>query len=167
LQRQAAGRPSADESKAEIRSFHAAMQLADPRVIQLIPEKDTPWTSNAITIWAQPHPAAADQYSRPAADRGPWGPHEFMLIWTTFGYADDTPEMEQHRLRQNKHLRPRRLPRDRRQRGAQVRAGRSSPLRPALPASRRSAATMKARTPSSPIAPSDRCTVHYRESMGF
>ena len=24
-----------------------------------------------------------------------------MLIWTTFGYADDSQEMEEHRLRQN------------------------------------------------------------------
>ena len=32
---------SNDESKSDIRSFHAAMQLADPRVIELIPEKDS------------------------------------------------------------------------------------------------------------------------------
>ena len=94
------GRPSDDESKAEIRSFHAAMQLADPRVIQLIPEKDTPWTSNAITIW--PNLILLRQTNILGLRQiVPMGPHEFMLIWTTFGYADDTPEMEQHRLRQN------------------------------------------------------------------
>ena len=94
------GRPSNDESKTEIRSFHAAMQLADPRVIQLIPEKDTPWTSNAITIW--PNLILLRQTNILGLRQiVPMGPHEFMLIWTTFGYADDTPEMEQHRLRQN------------------------------------------------------------------
>ena len=31
----------------------------------------------------------------------PMGPNEFMLIWTTFGYADDSEAMTQHRLRQN------------------------------------------------------------------
>jgi salicylate 5-hydroxylase large subunit len=28
------------------------------------------------------------------------GPHAFDLMWTFFGYADDTPEMTQRRLRQ-------------------------------------------------------------------
>ncbi len=94
------GRPQNDESKSEIRSFHSAMQLADPRVIQLIREHDHPWTSNAMTIW--PNLILLRQTNILGLRHiVPTGPHEFMLIWTTFGYADDTPEMEQHRLRQN------------------------------------------------------------------
>ncbi|RAI44424.1 aromatic ring-hydroxylating oxygenase subunit alpha [Rhodoplanes roseus] len=94
------GRPDNDPSKSEIRSFHAAMQLADPRVIQLIPEKDSPWTSNAITIW--PNLILLRQTNILGARQiVPMGPNQFMLIWTTFGFADDSPEMEQHRLRQN------------------------------------------------------------------
>jgi anthranilate 1,2-dioxygenase large subunit len=94
------GRPENDESKSEIRSFHAAMQLADPRVIQLIRENDGPWTSNAITIW--PNLILLRQTNILGLRQiVPIDPNNFMLIWTTFGYADDTPEMEQHRLRQN------------------------------------------------------------------
>ncbi|HEY3738995.1 MAG TPA: Rieske 2Fe-2S domain-containing protein [Bryobacteraceae bacterium] len=94
------GRPENDESKTEIRSFHAAMQLADPRVIQLIRENDGPWTSNAITIW--PNLILLRQTNILGLRQiVPIDPNNFMLIWTTFGYADDTPEMEQHRLRQN------------------------------------------------------------------
>lgn len=94
------GRPENDESKSDIKSFHAAMQLADPRVIQLIPEKESVWTSNAITIW--PNLILLRQTNILGARQiVPLSPNEFMLIWTTFGYADDTREMEEHRLRQN------------------------------------------------------------------
>jgi anthranilate 1,2-dioxygenase large subunit len=30
----------------------------------------------------------------------PKSPNEFLLIWTLLGFAEDTPEMERHRLRQ-------------------------------------------------------------------
>jgi phenylpropionate dioxygenase-like ring-hydroxylating dioxygenase large terminal subunit len=93
-------RPANDQNKSEIRSFHAAMKLADPRVIQHIPEKDSPWTSNAITIW--PNLILLRQTNILGARQiVPMGPNQFMLIWTTFGYADDEAAMEQHRLRQN------------------------------------------------------------------
>ncbi len=94
------GRPENDDSKADIRSFRAAMQLADPRVIELIPEKESVWTSNAVTIW--PNLILLRQTNILGARQiVPLSPNEFMLIWTTFGYADDTREMEEHRLRQN------------------------------------------------------------------
>jgi len=94
------GRPENDESKSEIRSFHAAMQLADPRVIELIPEKESVWSSNAVTIW--PNLILLRQTNILGTRQiVPLSPNEFMLIWTTFGYADDTREMEEHRLRQN------------------------------------------------------------------
>jgi anthranilate 1,2-dioxygenase large subunit len=94
------GRPENDQSKQEIRSFHAAMKLADPRVLQLIPEKDSPWTSNAITIW--PNLILLRQTNILGARQiVPMGVNQFMLIWTTFGYADDNDAMVQHRLRQN------------------------------------------------------------------
>ncbi len=94
------GRPENDQSKSEIRSFHAAMQLADPRVIQLVHEKDSPWTSNAITIW--PNLVLLRQTNILGARHiVPMGPNQFMLIWTTFGFADDDTDMEEHRLRQN------------------------------------------------------------------
>ena len=98
-------RPANDESKSDIRSFHNKMQLADPRVIQLIPEKDSPWTSNAITIW--PNLILLRQTNILGARQiVPMGPNNFMLIWTTFGFADDDDDMVAHRLRQNNMFGP-------------------------------------------------------------
>lgn len=94
------GRLENDQDKAEIRSFHAGMQLADPSVLDIIKEKDSPWTSNAITIW--PNLILLRQTNILGARHiVPMGPNEFQLIWTTFGFEDDTPELERHRLRQN------------------------------------------------------------------
>lgn len=94
------GRPENDESKQEIRSFHAAMKLEDPRVIELIREHDSTWTSNAMTIW--PNLILLRQTNILGTRQVvPMGPDKFMLIWATFGYEDDTEEMTQHRLRQN------------------------------------------------------------------
>lgn len=94
------GRPDNDASKSDIRSFHATMELADPRVLEFIVESDSPWSSNAVTIW--PNLILLKQTNIfNARHIVPMGPDEFMLIWISFGYADDTPEMEAHRLRQN------------------------------------------------------------------
>jgi phenylpropionate dioxygenase-like ring-hydroxylating dioxygenase large terminal subunit len=98
-------RPSNDAEKSEIRSFRPTMELADPRVLEFIKEKDSPWSSNAITIW--PNLILLRQMNILGARHiVPLNPNEFMLIWTTFGYAGDTEEMEQHRLRQNNMFGP-------------------------------------------------------------
>ena len=94
------GRPADDDTKADIKSFHASMKLEDPRVIEFIRESDSPWTSNAMTIW--PNLILLRQTNILGTRQVvPISPNEFLLIWTTFGYADDTEEMTQHRLRQN------------------------------------------------------------------
>ena len=94
------GRPENDVSKAEIASFRAAMELADPRVLHLVREKDSPWTSNAITLW--PNLILLRQTNIFGARHiVPMGPDRFQLIWTTFGFADDDHALEEHRLRQN------------------------------------------------------------------
>ncbi|MBX3453650.1 Rieske 2Fe-2S domain-containing protein [Ferrovibrio sp.] len=94
------GRPDNDASKAEIRSFKAAMQLADPSILEFNKEFDSPWTSSAITIW--PNLILIRQLNILSLRMiVPQGPNEFMLVWTAFGYEDDSPELEQHRLRQN------------------------------------------------------------------
>jgi hypothetical protein len=36
----------------------------------------------------------------------PKGPHAFVLVWTCFGYADDSPELRSHRLNQMNLLGP-------------------------------------------------------------
>lgn len=99
-QRRAAERPKEDETTAEIASFKASMQLADPSVLNLIPESDSPWHSNALTIW--PNMILIRQTNIFSARQiVPMGTDRFMLVWVSFGFADDTPEMENHRLRQN------------------------------------------------------------------
>ncbi|MDO9435539.1 Rieske 2Fe-2S domain-containing protein [Hydrogenophaga sp.] len=89
-----------DETKAQINSFKEGMTLADPRVLDFIPEFNSDWSSSAITIW--PNLILLRQMNILSARQiVPTGPNSFMLVWTAFGYEDDTPEMTQHRLRQN------------------------------------------------------------------
>ena len=89
-----------DETKAQINSFKEGMTLADPRVLDFIPEFNSDWSSSAITIW--PNLILLRQMNILSARQiVPTGPNTFMLVWTAFGYDDDTEEMTQHRLRQN------------------------------------------------------------------
>lgn len=92
--------PTIDEHKAQIKSFRAGMTLADPRVLDFFREFDSEWSSSAITIW--PNLILLRQMNILSARQiVPTGPGEFILIWTAFGYEDDTEEMTRHRLRQN------------------------------------------------------------------
>lgn len=95
-----AGRPTIDEDKAAIGSFHEAMKLNDPRIIEFVREFSSPWSSSAITLW--PNVIILRQTNILGTRHiVPNGPNEFILVWTVFGYADDSPEMTRHRLRQN------------------------------------------------------------------
>ncbi|MEJ0071454.1 MAG: SRPBCC family protein [Pseudomonadota bacterium] len=125
-QRPAAGRPADDETKRDIGSFRAGLTLADPRVLEFVEEFDADWTSCAMTIW--PNLSLLRQLNiLNLRQLVPQGPHGLLLIWTSFGYVDDDAAMTQHRLRQNNIFGPRRLPRHRRQRGAEIRPGRAAP----------------------------------------
>ncbi|HZY20722.1 MAG TPA: aromatic ring-hydroxylating dioxygenase subunit alpha [Ramlibacter sp.] len=96
---------------AGVSSFKADMVLNDPRLLDVVPE---PW-------WKIPDPAnpGADitptvtmitlfpslivqQQVNSLSTRHivPRGEGEFDFVWTHFGFADDTPEMTQRRLRQ-------------------------------------------------------------------
>ena len=95
-----ADRPANDESKVDIRSFKPGMKLADPRVLDFVTEFDSPWSSSAITIW--PNLILIRQMNILSLRMlVPQGPGRFMIVWTAFGYEDDSAEMTQHRLRQN------------------------------------------------------------------
>jgi len=97
--RPAAG-PANDATKTDIRSFKPAMKLADPRVLEFVQEFDSPWSSSAITIF--PSLILIRQLNILSARMiVPQGPGKFMLVWTAFGYADDSEELVRHRLRQN------------------------------------------------------------------
>jgi anthranilate 1,2-dioxygenase large subunit len=94
------GRPENDEAKADIASFKASMTLADPRVIEFRREHASKWSSAAMTIW--PNLALIRQTNILSIRQiVPVAPDKFLLIWTSVGYAEDSPDMTAHRLRQN------------------------------------------------------------------
>ena len=94
-----------------VTSFKANMALNDTRLLDVVPE---PW-------WTIPDPANEGQTITPTVTMltlfpsliiqqqvnslstrhiTPRGEGEFDFVWTHFGFADDTPEMTQRRLRQ-------------------------------------------------------------------
>jgi salicylate 5-hydroxylase large subunit len=94
-----------------VTSFKANMALNDDRLLDVTPE---PW-------WTIPDPAHPGQDITPTVTMitlfpsliiqqqvnslstrhiVPRGEGEFDFVWTHFGFADDTPEMTQRRLRQ-------------------------------------------------------------------
>ena len=95
----------AEEDKTEMSAFHDNMKLNDPRVLEYVREFDSPWSGNMITIWPN---LVVQRQSNTLGVRHivPQGPHQLLMIWTMFGYADDTEEMRQHRLRQGNLMGP-------------------------------------------------------------
>ncbi|MDX3905742.1 MAG: Rieske 2Fe-2S domain-containing protein [Pigmentiphaga sp.] len=92
--------PTLDEHKVEIKSFKPGMKLADERVLDFFREFDSDWSSSAMTIW--PNLILLRQMNILSARQiVPLGPAKFLLVWTAFGYEDDSDAMTQHRLRQN------------------------------------------------------------------
>jgi salicylate 5-hydroxylase large subunit len=96
---------------AGVTSFKAGMTLHDDRLLDVVPE---PW-------WKIPDPARPGEAITPTVTMitlfpglvvqqqvnslstrqiVPCGPGSFDFVWTHFGFADDTPEMTQRRLRQ-------------------------------------------------------------------
>ncbi len=94
-----------------VTSFKANMTLHDDRLLDVVPE---PWwkvddpsnpstdimpTVTMITLFPS---LIIQQQVNSLSTRHivPRGPGEFDFVWTHFGFADDTPEMTQRRLRQ-------------------------------------------------------------------
>ena len=90
-------RPS--EATAQMRSFRPGFALRDPRLLD--PVREFPGDATVVmqTIWPN---LIVQQQSNTLAMRQivPIDTASFDLAWTFFGYADDTPEMRQRRLRQ-------------------------------------------------------------------
>ena len=94
-----------------VSSFHENMKLHDERVLDVVPEA---WWKHPAGATAEPGtpPSACMQTIFPnlivqhnvnsvsTRQIVPLGPNAFDFIWTHFGFADDTPEMTQRRLRQ-------------------------------------------------------------------
>jgi len=94
-----------------VTSFKADMKLGDPRLLDVVPE---PWwtiddpsnpgtaitpTVTMITLFPG---VIVQQQVNSLSTRHivPRGPGEFDFVWTHFGFADDTEEMTNRRLRQ-------------------------------------------------------------------
>jgi anthranilate 1,2-dioxygenase large subunit len=94
-----------DENKKEMRSFHEGMQLQDDRFLEYVKEFDSPWSVTMQTIW--PNLIVQREMNTLGVRQiVPNGPNSMLMMWTMFGYEDDTPEMTQHRLRQGNLMGP-------------------------------------------------------------
>jgi anthranilate 1,2-dioxygenase large subunit len=94
-----------DDAKKEMRSFHDGMRLHDERLIEFVKEFDSPWSVTMQTIW--PNMIAQREMNTLGVRHiVPNGPNSFVMMWTMFGYEDDTDEMTQHRLRQGNLMGP-------------------------------------------------------------
>jgi len=94
-----------------VTSFKADMKLNDARLLDVVPEPwwtiddpsnpGTPITPTVTMITLFPSLVIQQQVNSLSTRHiVPRGEGEFDFVWTHFGFADDTPEMTQRRLRQ-------------------------------------------------------------------
>ncbi|MEC3769224.1 aromatic ring-hydroxylating dioxygenase subunit alpha [Cupriavidus sp. SS-3] len=94
-----------DENKMEMRSYHEGMRLEDERFLEYVREFDSPWSVTMQTIW--PNLIVQREMNTLGVRQiVPNGPDSMLMLWTMFGYEDDTEEMTQHRLRQGNLMGP-------------------------------------------------------------
>jgi anthranilate 1,2-dioxygenase large subunit len=94
-----------EENKKEMRSFHEGMRLRDDRFLEFVKEFDSPWSVTMQTIW--PNLVVQREMNTLGVRQiVPNGPNSMLMMWTMFGYEDDTEEMTQHRLRQGNLMGP-------------------------------------------------------------
>jgi salicylate 5-hydroxylase large subunit len=85
-------------ASADLRSYRAGFTLADTRILERRQER-TGASTAMQAIW--PNLVIGTQNnSLNMRQIVPRGAHEFDLVWTFFGYADDDPDMTAHRIRQ-------------------------------------------------------------------
>ena len=83
-----------------VSSFKANMTLHDDRVLDVVNE---PWWNGPTVVMTTIFPSVIIQQqvnSLSTRHIQPRGPDAFDFVWTHFGFADDTPEMQRRRLRQ-------------------------------------------------------------------
>jgi anthranilate 1,2-dioxygenase large subunit len=94
-----------EDTKKEMRSYHEGMKLLDERFLEYVKEFDSPWSVTMQTIW--PNLIVQREMNTLGVRQiVPNGPNSFVMIWTMFGYEDDSDEMTQHRLRQGNLMGP-------------------------------------------------------------
>ena len=93
------GEQKASEGTAEMKSFRADLKLRDARLLD--PVREFPGDATVVmqTLWPN---LIVQQQSNTLAMRQlvTRGPTAFDLMWTFFGYADESEEMTRRRLRQ-------------------------------------------------------------------
>jgi salicylate 5-hydroxylase large subunit len=93
------GEQATNEATAQMRAFKQDFALRDKRLLD--PVREFPGDATVVmqTLWPN---LIVQQQSNTLAMRQivPLDAHNFDLAWTFFGFADDTPEMRQRRLRQ-------------------------------------------------------------------
>ena len=99
-------KPVVDEdSRREMRAFSETMTLNDQRFLDYVREFDSPWSVTMQTIW--PNLIVQRELNTLGVRQiVPQGPHEFLMVWTMFGFAGDSAEMTRHRLRQGNLMGP-------------------------------------------------------------
>ncbi len=88
------------EQVTQVSSFKESMELHDKRFIDIVPE---PWWGGPTAVMMTIFPSVIlQQQVNSVSTRHiqPSGHGAFDFVWTHFGFEDDTPEMEQRRLRQ-------------------------------------------------------------------
>jgi salicylate 5-hydroxylase large subunit len=97
------GTASADSQAGQVTqvsSFKESMALHDPRFLDIVPEA---WWGGPSAVMTTIFPSVIlQQQVNSVSTRHiqPDGHGSFDFVWTHFGYADDTPEMRERRLRQ-------------------------------------------------------------------
>ena len=94
-----------EENRKEMRSFNDGMRLEDERFLEFVKEFDSPWSVTMATIWPN-FVIQREMNTLGVRHIIPNGPDSMIMQWTMFGYEDDTPEMERHRLRQGNLMGP-------------------------------------------------------------
>ena len=93
------GEQQENDATRQMRAFKANFALRDPRLLEPVREFAGDATVVMQTLWPN---VIVQQQSNTLATRQivPIDPGNFDLAWTFFGYAEDTPDMRQRRLRQ-------------------------------------------------------------------
>lgn len=96
------GEETASQMKS---SFREGMELNDPEFLDYVKEFDSPWTVTMQIIW--PNLVVQRELNTLGIRHiVPRGPHAMDMYWTMFGYDDDTPELDKHRMRQGNLMGP-------------------------------------------------------------
>jgi len=94
-----------EDKKKEMRSFHDGMKLRDERLLDFVKEFDSEWSVTMQTIW--PNLVVQREMNTLGVRHiVPNGPNSMIMLWTMFGYEDDTDDMVRHRLRQGNLMGP-------------------------------------------------------------